>query len=299
MSPAVASYSFVNITIPNSFSVQANGINNAGLVTGYYLDLNFISHGFVWTPPQQPGNSGTLQTLDYPSATFGTFLTGLNNQGVAIGYYLDAAGNANAVTYSLTLAAWSVLPAIPLPGYFAVEPSGINDHGVAVGIAFANLPLGTLSWIWHPDSQSYSYVSVPGAAEASTNGDGINNEGRLVGLFQNWPDIGSSLGFLREDCESNETECDYDQINALPGPYRVTAPTSINNHGAIAGSFLDTTGNSNGFVRTYTGAFKTVDYPFTAGGQTAISGINDQGTLCGNALGSGSPTAQAFVAYPQ
>jgi probable HAF family extracellular repeat protein len=56
-----ANYKFISITAPDSLYAVADGINNAGVVTGYYEDSSFNYHGFVW-------QNGALQTVDYPGA---------------------------------------------------------------------------------------------------------------------------------------------------------------------------------------------------------------------------------------
>src|SRR5580700_12058629 len=54
-SPASAHYKFLTIGPEDSAYVVADGIDNAGLVTGYYEDASFVFHGFVW-------RNGTFQT---------------------------------------------------------------------------------------------------------------------------------------------------------------------------------------------------------------------------------------------
>jgi probable HAF family extracellular repeat protein len=57
--PTSAHYKFITIATPDSPYAVADGINNAGVVTGYYQDSSSNYHGFVW-------QNGTLVTVDYP-----------------------------------------------------------------------------------------------------------------------------------------------------------------------------------------------------------------------------------------
>lgn len=290
--PPFGKYSFVTISIPNATNVQPNGVNDSGLVTGYFSDANYNTHGFIW-------KNGTATTLDYPGAT-GTFLTGVNNRGVLVGYYTNGGVNIYAVTYSVSLSTWSVLPDIP--NYLDIEPSGINDRGEAVGIASSYYPLGTLSWIWHPDSLSYSFFSVPGAREASTYPTGVNEDEQVVGSFNSWAAIYAQIGFLKAGCKGDEGEdsdghCTYHQIN-VPGAFGLSIPLGINNHGTVAGYFFDLNSDEYGFVRTRDGVFTGVNVPSSAG-NTQVTGINDNGVLCGVAYTPPTYAALAFVAYPQ
>jgi probable HAF family extracellular repeat protein len=273
--PTSAQYLFVNINIPNSTYVQPNAVNNAGLVAGWYLDAAGTPHGFLW-------QNGGVQTLDYPGST-GTYLNGTNNRGVLIGYYFDASYNSHAATYSLMHSSWSVLPDIPNnpqgQGY------GINDGGVAVGYAYSSV--GPLAWVWHPDSQSYSFFTAPAAAEANTFPLAINDEGQALGYQNTVP--GSTLGFVKDD------EGLFKNFS-VPGSI-YTIPSGINNRGMIAGWFFTSTFANFGFIRNNGGAFTTVNYPGFAG--TSLSGINDLGVICGYSLNATTFQTQAFVAYPQ
>lgn len=273
--PAFAPYRFLTIDIPNSTGAVANGINNAGLVTGWYTDASYTAHGFTW-------QDGTLQTVDY-SGALGTYLNAVNNQGVAIGYYYDVNYNAHAVTYSVPSGAWSVLPDIP--NYTANEGYGINDAGVAVGQAFG--PFGYLAWIWYPTITAYSFFTAPGAEQAATYSSAINDQGKVVGYFSGLGS-GAVYGFLKE----GDTYTTIDVPGALD-----TWAFGINNSGTIAGWFYSPDYYQLGFVRTIGGVFTFVNFPGSAG-ETALGGINDEGDICGYWYNSAF-VQQAFVASPE
>jgi probable HAF family extracellular repeat protein len=275
-----AKYYFVNITISNAAYVEPTAINNAGEVAGYYADANFITHGFVW-------QDGTVQTIDYPGAT-ATAFGGINNRGVLVGAYQDVSLNTFVVTYSLANSAWTVLPDIP--GGWQQEfylDVGINDDGIAVGCAGQ---FGLLSWVWHTDTQSYSYFTASAAAEASTCADAINNRRNVVGSMAT-AYSNSGFAFLRRNRDEYAT---ISLPSSLSGT--LTAPYGINNSDTIVGSFYTATSGS-GFVRTRRGLFTVVNEP--AYDYTYLSGINDFGVLCGFAYSSATGQSPGFVAYPQ
>jgi len=66
-------------------------INNAGAMTGFYMEANGVLHGFV----RDAG--GAIATFDAPGAnqtpSQGTFPSSINAEGVVTGYYDDQAGN--------------------------------------------------------------------------------------------------------------------------------------------------------------------------------------------------------------
>ncbi|MBV8070022.1 MAG: hypothetical protein JO270_08975, partial [Acidobacteriaceae bacterium] len=184
---------------------------------------------------------------------------------------------------------------LPPPNGFA-QPNGINDDGVIAGNV-SGFPFGTLAYIWHPDSQAYSFFTAPAASEANTFPAGVNKQGQVVGNYFSW-----AAGFFKfqsflktstgEDCDDRSESGEFETIN-VPGAYGTIA-AAINNRGTIAGSYF-TSVSTYGYVRTRTGAISSVNYPGYAG--TSIYGINDQGAICGNSF-TNAGLNQGFVAYP-
>ena len=76
------------------------GLNDFGVITGYYLDANNVYHGFVRNP------KGKVTSFDAPGAdqtagSFnGTFPVSINDQGAITGYYLDS-NNVNHAFFVL------------------------------------------------------------------------------------------------------------------------------------------------------------------------------------------------------
>ena len=74
---------FEVITIPGAVGgAQATGINNSGVVCGFFIDSSQVNHGWLL-------NAGVFLQLDYPGSTF-TQALGLNNRGQVVGTYMDA-----------------------------------------------------------------------------------------------------------------------------------------------------------------------------------------------------------------
>lgn len=248
-------YRFITIEIKGSPNAVADGINNDGLVTGYYQDSKSHYHGFVW-------RDGAFETMDYPGATY-TLLYGVNNRDVAIGYYGDGT-TQHTVTYSVRSRTWRVLPDIP--GYSQNEGYGINDHGVAVGNAFTSS--SSVAWIWDPEALSYSFFAVPKAANHTTSPSGLNDKGQVAGYFADAS--GVYHGFLKE--YGTYTIID------VPGATN-TYPDGLNDRGVIQGQIYDIAGAAEGFLATPGGHFAIVNYPGPK--MTALVGINDRGDVCG------------------
>ncbi len=80
-----SSYTYTTLDDPNATSgTLAYGINNAGQVTGYFVNDGADQHGFVY-------NGGTYTTLDDPNATAasGTFGYGINDAGQVSGHFAN------------------------------------------------------------------------------------------------------------------------------------------------------------------------------------------------------------------
>ena len=292
---ATASYSFVLINAPNSTYVQPNAINDAGLVAGFYYDPSYNSHGFIW-------QNGSLQTIDYPNA-LDTSLTGINDHGIVSGIYTDASYNTYAVTYSISNAVWTTLPAILVPDLPGVWPwsaeyyyPGINNAGDMIGCSLDNSQ--RLSWIWNSGSQSYSYFTIPGAAEAATCVQAFNDEGHSVGVFtaangSAQQPFGSSLSFLKTSDDHYET-IEAQQI--LSGSV-FFPPFGVNDRDAFVGTVFNST-TSVGFIRTCDGAVKLVNDPAYLN-ETSVTGINDHDVLVGDGYDPTTGEQTGFIAYPQ
>ena len=272
-SAALGTYKFVAIAVPNSSYAVASGINNAGLVAGYYQDSSFNYHGFLW-------QNGAFQTLDYPGAV-NTTLTGVNNLGMVIGYYGDGATNHTAM-YSVSGAAWSALPDIP--NFSQNDGYCVNDAGTAVGNAFG--VSASIAWIWDPVARLYSFFEVPAAAQYRTYPTCINNKNQVSGYYEDGD--GVYQGFVKE----------YGGFTTIAVPETVEAyPGGINNWGMLEGQVVNGSGVARGFAATPGGSSTLVEYPGAAA--TAVVGINDNGDLCGAYGGAYFQTAAAFVAISQ
>jgi len=254
-----ADYKFIKIDADGSTNAVADGINDQGLVSGYYEDSSSIYHGFVW-------RDGVLAKVDHPGAAY-TKLYSLNNRGVVIGLYGNSSGTAeHTVTYSAQGRKWTELPDIA--GYPYNEGCGINDEGVAVGNAFTSSG-NSVAWIWDPTTRSYSFFVVPGAAEYTTSPSGLNDKGQVAGYFADAS--GAYHGFLKEYGT-------YTIIDVPEAPY--TFLDGLNNSGIIQGQIYDVAGAAEGFVATSGGVFTIVNYPDAA--NTALVGINDHGDVSGS-----------------
>jgi len=264
-----AQYQFTTIDVPGTSDTEAYGINNTGLVSGFYV-VNGTGHGFLW-------RDGTLTTVDQGSGS-NTLLGDVNEPGMVAGNY-GPFNIQHAAIYSIGAGTFTTLPDIPnLPINLG---NGINPQGEVVGSAAMGsvaAPFNSVGWIW--DGRSYSFFTVPGAAGLGTEAVGINAPGSVSGYFQDGN--GSFHGFLKQG--SKFTTID------VPGAMN-TFGFGLNNSGEQVGYYVDQQGDVHGFVLR-AGKFNTIDVSGSLG--TLVTNINERGDLVG--LWFDSNATHAFLA---
>jgi uncharacterized membrane protein len=83
---------FTFLNVPGSTFTQALGLNNTGLVDGFFVDAAGNTHGFIYNV-----TTGTYTEVDDPNAVgpAGTVINGINDKGQIVGFYTDANGNVD------------------------------------------------------------------------------------------------------------------------------------------------------------------------------------------------------------
>ena len=151
-------------------STSANGINSLGQIVGSYEDSNGNGHGFLkngsnynriddpspkseveptssvsttrvtsWAITSGNGERGFLlsggkyTTISFPDSV-DTDVTGINQLGQIVGYYVDTAGNDHGFLYQD-----GRFTEIEFPGGQSTDPYGINAQGEIVGV-YAGAP---------------------------------------------------------------------------------------------------------------------------------------------------------------
>jgi probable HAF family extracellular repeat protein len=252
-----ALYQFTTIDGPGSSFTLANGINNPGLVSGYYV-INGIAHAFLW-------QNGKVTTVDNPGAAY-SLLGGVSNSGLAAGNY-GPFETQHAAIYSIHSGSWITLPDVP--GFPSNFGNGINPQGIVVGFAYqGTLAQGNnaVGWIW---DGKYSFFTAPGSDPATfgTGPIGINSQGDVSGNFSD--SSGVFHGFLKQGSK-------FTQIDVPGATY--TVANGLNNRGDIVGYYADQQNINHGFLLSG-GQFTTIDVPGSIG--TLIFDINEPGDLVG------------------
>jgi hypothetical protein len=111
-----------DINAPFASSTTAAAINNNGEIAGFDM-LGSVTQAFT-------DNKGHFTTFDVPGSSFTQFF-GLNDHGIAVGDYVNAAGNTDGLLFNTLNDQWITLND-PF-GVGGTTINGINDKGQLVG----------------------------------------------------------------------------------------------------------------------------------------------------------------------
>ncbi len=124
------------VAVPGAIQTTARGINNTGLIDGFFIDGSGLAQGYIYNT-----TLNAFTVVDDPLAVNGTYLEGINDAGLVTGDYLDAANDYHAFIYDPTTSAFT---SIDVPGSTNSQAWEINNFGqVAV-------TTDTGSDIWSP-----------------------------------------------------------------------------------------------------------------------------------------------------
>ncbi len=153
---------------------------------------------------------------------------------------------------------------------------GINDLGTVAGTYF-NVAAGHLSGFTYKTG-TYTSFDVPGLpAGYETYVMGINNRGVLCGYTTAPGGFSGYVPFV-----DNNGTIDTNFNIPTPGATVVQA-TSINDFGAVVGTYVDPTTNMvRGYLRGTNGGITLIDVPGAAFIGTEVFGINDLGWISGD-----------------
>ncbi len=257
---------------------QLLGINNSGLIAGYYGSGNqgHPNRGYLLQ-----GSSRTYQDENYPGAVQ-TQVTGLNDRGVTVGFY-STMNTANNMNNNFGFYSWGgrYYP-VSFPTFHNASPPvnqllGINNSGWATGF-YTNTAGNNFGYLYNIWSRRFIRVVVPrwwwhGNHGVSLTASAINNRGDVAGFYT--PANGATYGFLRL------WNGQYYRL-AYPGA-SMTQIFGVNDRDEVVGSYTMGSGNS---AKTY-GFTWTPGYGWTSitapqgQGATTINGVNDAGNLVG------------------
>ena len=246
------------LSIPGhpSFS-EFLAVNDRGYIAVDAGDEKATS-GYIARPPYQAADFKREQA---PGAS-ATTVTGLNDGGVAVGFYTSRRGNVTA--FSERNGSWTHYA----KGSEPTEYLGVNDEGIAVGFYTDR------NGVNHGFTRNLKTgrITILHRGAASVTATAIDDREEVAGYVETAH--GSVKGFLWKAGAFHE----FSYPRALE-----TKPLGISPHGQIVGTYIGAAGKAHGFLlRDVMTAprWKVFQEP-NAAGMTALSGIDARGDLVG------------------
>jgi hypothetical protein len=216
---------------PGSAQTQVTAIDNIGNTAGFWVDASGNNFGFVrW--------NNVFTSYKDPHTGTGTVnqLLGINDLGIAVGFYVDGAGVTHAVSLNQ---ATGVFTEIVPPGGKNPTATGINNNGDITG--FLTTASGA-SVGWLDKGGSFSDFTFPRAT--STMPFGINLKDQIVGVYTDR--AGAMHGFILSNPLTHAIWRKVDDPNGIG----TTTVNGINDMRQIVGFYVDSGGNTDGFLGT-------------------------------------------------
>jgi hypothetical protein len=233
LKPPYGQADYVNENFPGSVQTQVTGLNNLGDSCGFWVSSNNTNRGFVewngvfasYTDPHTPKVAGAVNQL-----------LGINNQGIAVGFYNDANDNAHA--YELNQAT-GVFTALKIPDAVSATATGINTYGDVVGF-YTDASGSTESFLITTSHQLVTY-QFPGGSD--TQALGINFKDQIVGSYLD--SKGVMHGFVLSDPLGPVSHW-----QKIDDPHGIgsTVVNGINSAGDLVGFYTDSAGNTDGML---------------------------------------------------
>jgi hypothetical protein len=293
-----------DLTPQNYNGTVAESINDFGEITGFCIDVQGDTHGFVRSP------GGVFTEFDALQPGIETVPLFINLEGATAGFVYDSSANLFRafVRYPNGTTPVFVGPGSCTLGFnetpnpcYGNEVAYVDLFGASVG-NFEDSNLMGHGMIRSPDGSLTSY-EAPGAGTGIYQGTGcpgctvgVNFFGVIAGEYI---DSGNVYhGYLRDPYGKFTT---FDVTGAGTGAYQGTGcgadcPMSINDSGEVTGSYQDSNSVQHGYLRTAEGTYVTFDPSGSI--YTQPESINDSGVITGFYIDA-NDIFHGFLAIPR
>ena len=237
--PPFAQHSFLNENFPRGVQTQVTGLNDRGVTVGFWSKQNTASNsnnnfGFY-------EQNGRFHNVNFPIGDAASppvdQLLGVNNRGVAVGFFTNSGGDNRGYEYNIRTHRFS---RVQIPGARGLGPSltaaAINNHGDVAG--FYNKTSTQVDAFLKLWSGRFITLAYPGAG--MTQAFGVNDSDEVVGTYTTGSgNAAVTHGFTWWDGK-------YTSVN-ISGASS-TAINGVNDEGDLVGFYTDAKGNTDGLL---------------------------------------------------
>ena len=236
---------YLNENFPGSVQTQVTGLNDRGVTVGFWSNSNTANmananFGFYTV--------GThFHTVNFPTGNNASpqvdQLLGVNNHGVAVGFYANAQGSNRGYEYNIYTHTFTRVLVPGAPGGQAgpsLTAAAINNYGDVAGF-YAKTSSQTDAFL-RLHNGHFITLAVRGAA--MTQAFGVNDRDEVVGAYT----VGSgnnaqTHGFTWRPGHGFSTVDD-------PHGIGTTTINGVNDAGELVGFYVDGAGNTDGMIAT-------------------------------------------------
>jgi Cu/Zn superoxide dismutase len=215
---------------------------------------------------------------------------GINDHGLIAGYFGSGAQGHPNMGYELASGSYRDEN---FPGSAQTQVTGLNNNGVTVGFwsNTDNGPGQDANFGWVNVDGAFRDVNYPTSDPASPATDqllGVNDNDVAVGFYTDAK--GNNHGY-----EYNISNRGFSRVLDPADPGASLTAAAINDRGDVAGFYVGTKGQTDGFLKTAGGQFRSLAYPGASA--TSALGVNGSDEVVGTYTdGSGnSATAHGFT----
>jgi Cu/Zn superoxide dismutase len=265
----------------------AAGVLAAGALT---LVSSAGAAGTASTPAAAEHPGYGFRTLDNNADLTFNQLLGINDHGLIAGYFGSGAQGHPNMGYELASGSYRNEN---FPGSAQTQVTGLNNNGVTVGFwsNTDNGPGQDANFGWVNVDGAFRDVNYPTSDPASPATDqllGVNDNDVAVGFYTDAK--GNNHGY-----EYNISNRGFSRVLDPADPGASLTAAAINDRGDVAGFYVGTKGQTDGFLKTAGGQFRSLAYPGASA--TSALGVNGSDEVVGTYTdGSGnSATAHGFT----
>jgi hypothetical protein len=235
---------YVNENFPGAVQTQVTGLNDTGITVGFWSgqdNANMTNDNFGFYAVR-----GTrFHEVNFPTNNAASppvnQLLGVNDHGVAVGFYVNAQGKNRGYEYSIRTHQFSrvLVPGAPHGQKGpSLTAAAINNHGDVAG--FYTVAGGATDAFLKMAGGRFIKLAYPGAS--MTQAFGVNDSGEVVGAYTTGSGAKAKThGFTWRSGHGFATVDD---------PHGVSATTinGVNDAGVLVGFYTDAKGNTDGML---------------------------------------------------